>query len=197
MLLILGIIGGVLAFGGLLMCGGIYFFVSQVATDSDVTKQVIASDGVSELQVPTNWTNISGSLRNEEASLQLGNLYAETYGMVLTEPKADFEGAETTNPNPDGSFSLGDYSDVIVMMMTSAEGTGLKEESRNSIVVDGRSATRFRLSGTVEGVPLVYDLTLVDGKEHFHQVHVWTLADRESRNMPTLMAVADSFKERQ
>jgi hypothetical protein len=195
-LLILGIIAGVVAFGGLLVCGGMFYLVSQVAVDSKVTKQVIASDGLCELQVPSNWQDIGGSIRNEEASLQLGNLFAETYSMVLTEPHADFVGAETTNPNPDGSFSLRDYSDLIVSLMSSAEGSGLKKVSSDPVTMGGRSAIRFRLVGNVDGIPLVYILTVVDGENHFHQVHVWTLASRETSNMPTLLSVADSFQER-
>lgn len=191
---IVAIVVGIVLLLSLVCSGAAFFFYRSLSTDSTelVTKQT--NDGIASLEVPKNWTPISGSDANPEASLQIGNLFAETYAMVLSEAKADFEGIAGEHPNPDGGYSLEDYTDLITSMMT-APGSGMTSSPKQQISHNGMPAYRFKLQGAVEGNAVVFLGMVVEGDRHFHQVLCWTLAEREAKNTPTLEAVLASFKE--
>jgi hypothetical protein len=191
---ILGITAAVVMLMVILLCSGLIFLGMRVAVDSKQLRVARDSIGVSEIQVPENWQDIRGAQRNEDASLQLGNRFAETYAMIITEPKSDFDEASTKFPTAEGSFSVKDYSELIVEHMIT-NSTGLVATNNSTVTVGNRPAIRVNLKGNVSGIPLAYVLTFVDGNKHFHQVHAWTLANRETTNMPTLLKVVDSFRE--
>jgi hypothetical protein len=107
---ILGITAAVVMLMVILLCSGLIFLGMRVAVDSKQLRVARDSIGVSEIQVPENWQDIRGAQRNEDASLQLGNRFAETYAMIITEPKSDFAEASTKFPTADGGFSLKDYA---------------------------------------------------------------------------------------
>ena len=153
-------------------------------------KPITSNDRLTVLEVPSNWRELTGPDANADASLQYCNLFAETYGLVMTETKEEVAVAAGASPD---EFGLEEYADLIVSSMVDANCTA---GPAKSMTINGMEAQRHRLKMNFDGLPIVYVLTFYEGKDHFHQVNCWTLESREERNMPTLSKVADSFKER-
>ena len=185
-LIILGVCG-VLA---VCAVGAIVYFVSQTMTDSDVMKTIVATDQISELDVPKNWNKAPARDQNPDASLQHCNLFGETYAMVITESKTELANATGVS---EGNYSLDDFTRLMTDYMTS---TNFKAQPPMPVTVNGMPGQRVRMTTEYEGIPIAYLVTFVEGDRHFHQVHCWTLTSREAKNMPTLMKVAESFRER-
>ncbi|QEG21852.1 hypothetical protein [Mariniblastus fucicola] len=185
-ILIIGSIFGLLFVAAI---AGLVYFVMQLAVDSDTLETTVADDQVTSLELPSNWTDLRGADRNVDASLQYGNLFAETYAMILTESKSDF----LQMFGADAQFGIDDYSELIVEGMADAN---FKLGAADPVTVNGLSGRRIRMTTELEGIPIVYLVTLIDGNNHFHQVHCWTMQSRETKNMPTLKKIADSFRER-
>jgi len=153
-------------------------------------KPVVSNDGLTELQVPSNWSELTGPDRNPNASMQYCNIFAETYSLVLTETKAEVAAAMEKREE---DFVIGDYADLII---NSLKQDGFNVEPDKTVTVNGLKGIRVRLKTKHDGIKIAYFVTFVEGKTHFHQVHCWTLQSREERNMPTLEKVANSFRER-
>lgn len=165
------------------------FFVSKLFVDSDVMKTVVSDDGRTELQVPSNWNELGAANRNPEASLQYCNLFAETYGLVLTDTRKEVAEALEIS---EAECNIENFSEL----MTSALALdGFTSETPEPLTVDGMTCRRVKMRTTLEGTPIVYVVTYCESKKHFHQVHCWTLQSREESNMPTLIKVANSFRE--
>ena len=183
------IVGGVCFFFFLVLAGAVGYLVSQVFVDSKVMKPVVSNDGLTELQVPSNWRELGGADRNLEASLQYCNLFAETYGLVLTETKAEVAAAIEKREE---DCAIDDYADLMINALTL---DGFIAGPAKSVIVDGLTGVRVEMKTNIDGIKIAYLVTFVEGETHFHQVHCWTLQSREERNMPTLVKVADSFRE--
>ena len=186
-LMIALIIAGVLGFFFLLAVGGLIYFITQARSDSDVMKTVFAKGRTSQLEMPSNWTEISGVDSSPDASIQYGNIFGEKYAMVVTESKASLYQASGSE-----EFSFDDFVEVVKKGMTDQN---FQVGASTSVTVDGLSGQRIRVAADIDGIPIVYMMTLLESDKNFHQVNAWTLTSREKENMPILMKVSDSFKE--
>lgn len=185
---ILGIVFGVLAVT-MLSCGGLIFFaIRQVAVDSQELVTKNTSDGVASLQLPKNWTPLVGAHANPEASLQMGNLFAETYALVLSETKVEISDVM-------GDASLDEYADLIINNMV-ATNPGFSSPPKVATTVNGMPAYRFTVRGAIDGNAVVFMGVVLEGQQHYHQVLCWTLQDLEVKNTPKLESVIQSFRER-
>ena len=185
-LIICGILGVLLVTA----VGLIVYFFSQAMTDSDVMKTVVSTDQLIELDVPSNWNELVGADRSEEASLQYCNLFAETYGLVITEQKTEMAEALQVE---ESSYTLDDFTKL---MTDYFEATDFAVGTAKTVTVNGLEGRRIRMATKYDGISIAYLVTFLEGESHFHQVHCWTLASREKRNMPTLVKVSDSLRER-
>ena len=184
---ILGIVFGIMLVA-VLACGGLIFFaVRQMAVDSTELVVRETRDGVASLQLPKNWTPLTGAHANPEASLQMGNLFAETYALVLSETKVEVSSVM-------GDATLDEYSDLIINNMV-ASTPGFSGTPKVLTPLNGMPAYHFQVRGTIEGNPVVFFGVVIEGKQHFHQVLCWTLRDRETTNKAKLDSVIQSFRE--
>ena len=185
-LMIFLIIAGVLGLLFLAAVGGLIYFVSQLGSDSAEMRTVVANDSASQLEVPSNWTQITGDDSNVEATIQYGNMLGEKYVMVLSEPKSDLY-----EVFGDG-FSLDDFAELIIGGM---EEQNFQVGTSKPVTVNGVPGQRIRMTTQMDGMSIVYMVSLLEGNDNFHQVHAWTLTSREKKNMPILIKVSDSFRE--
>ena len=190
---ILGIVFAVLGVV-VLACGGFAFYaIRQVAVDSEELVTKNTNDGVASLQVPKNWMPLTGANANPEASLQMGNLFAETYALVLSESKAEVSGVMGGGLGGE-NVTLDAYSDLIINNMVSTN-PGFSGTPKASTSLNGMPAYSFKVSGSVDGNPVVFIGMVTEGKRHFHQILCWTLQSRETKNIPKLESVMQSFRE--
>ena len=61
--------------------------------------------------------------------------------------------------------------------------------------ISGFTSFRQELEGMVDGIPIAYLNTFIEGEDHVHQVLTWTTRDRKDREFPLFRATVESFRE--
>jgi hypothetical protein len=169
-IVLLGIVGGATAS---------YFGFQKAMAASTSTRTLTASEGNATLEIPSNWQTMKDL--NEDACIQAGHALREEYAVVISEASDGFDG------------TLDDYSKIISNNMSQAM-QGSKAGKIETLKLNGLDARRWKLTGTVEKLGITYIVTCVSDGANFHQVLCWTLSSRESRTMPVMTKVADSFR---
>lgn len=123
-------------------------------------------------------------LDSADASMSIGNLFAEEYLIVISELKSDF----------DADFGIRDFAEIASQQTIDSVENAVAGELVESMV-QGLPAYQQEVSGVIEGTDVSYFNTYIEGREHFYQVLAWTLTDRKEKIFPTLRAAANSFTE--
>ncbi|EWC59450.1 Type IV pilus biogenesis protein PilE [Actinokineospora spheciospongiae] len=150
------------------------------APDDSLTKVVTASDGRSRMTVPEGWRELAAEYRDERAVLAQGQLFQERYVMVVPFDKADY----TDFP---------DFEEATVSEL--AGGGVLKVDQGTPMRLGGRTAVRYEMSGSIDGVDALFWQTLVEGDGAYYQVIAWTLEDRRDAAGPALDEIVATFEE--
>jgi hypothetical protein len=61
--------------------------------------------------------------------------------------------------------------------------------------IGGLKAIQYEISGYVEQERFYYLHTIIEGKDHFHQLVGWTHASHRAENWPLLVKITESFRE--
>jgi hypothetical protein len=171
---------------GLLVIVGVVFsgiFAGIKAAKASREAQVFtSSDGLYAITGAPGWRVLE--LKSADATLQVGNLIAEEYLIVIPDAKAEL-GEE---------FGLQEFAEA------ASEQTAASVENGESgelvaLEIGGRPAYRRGLRGVIEGNDISYSLTYIEGKDHFYQIMAWTLTDRKATVFPRLEAAAGTFTE--
>jgi hypothetical protein len=142
---------------------------------------ITATDGQSQLTVPSTWTTQTDL--NEVAELQVANLRQEQYVIVLTENKSDFVGVD-----------LDLYADeTLAILLESLAING--EPTRRALTVNNKPALQYQVRGTINNLQVVYWITSIEGTHNYYQVAAWTLASKAEQNAPVFEQVVQSFQE--
>ncbi len=129
---------------------------------------------------PASWSKMDDL--NNEADLQMGNYSKEAYAVILTESKLDFD-----------EITMQGHSDLTrVFLEESLENYQASEPE--VINVGNFQALRYRLSGSFDGIKIVYWHVTLETKDHFHQVLLWSLPSKFSDNEADFNSVIQSFK---
>jgi hypothetical protein len=129
---------------------------------------------------PASW-----SLRNDlndVADLQMGTLFKEAYVIIISENKMDFD-----------NISLENHSDLTRALIKKS----LKNyhESGPEYLNNGEFRTlRYQLTGIVNGINIVYWHVTIETKKYFHQILLWSLKSKFSKNEADFNAVIQSFE---
>ena len=130
--------------------------------------------------MPASWSLRSDL--NDVADLQMGNTYKEAYVIVISENKMDFE-----------KLTLEGHSDLTRSSIKQV----LKNytESAPEYLSNGNFKTlRYRLTGSIEGLNLVYWHVTIESKLYFHQMLLWSLKSKFPDNKTDYEAVIRSFE---
>lgn len=173
------------AVGFLLLAGviGVGIFTGwQKAKEERVARDFNTSDGLAVVSGAVGWKNLD--LDAEAATLSIGNLFAEEYLIVISEEKTAF----------DSDFSVEDFANVAAeQTIDLLEGAIVNEPIATT--VNGMPGYEREFSGEIEGIPITYFNTYVEGRTHYHQILTWTLTKKKAKAMPKLQAAAESFRE--
>jgi hypothetical protein len=142
--------------------------------------EIVSSKGNVRLTVPKDWSELTEL--NAAAELQAGNKLKEQCVMVLSENKADFKGMTLKKHH-----QL--TRDAMLQKMTNATGTEPVE-----VTIDGQPALQDELSGTQEGMNIVFLHTTVEGEDGFHQILAWTSKSHWEDQKEILRAITESFR---
>jgi Domain of unknown function (DUF4190) len=143
-------------------------------------KEIVSSNGNARLTVPKDWSELSDL--NAAAELQAGNRSKEQYVMILTENKADFEDMTLQRHH-----QL--TREAMLQKMKNASGTEAVE-----LTIDGQPAMQDELTGTQDGMNIVFLHTTVEGDKGFHQILAWTSKSRWDGQKEHLREITRSFR---
>jgi hypothetical protein len=142
--------------------------------------QTVQSENSSlSMDFPKSWkeTNL-----NDIATIQMAAVLKEQYMIVIEESALDF----------DESFTLDDYTAIIVEnMKAGVEGA---EEPILSDITVGSSvpAKQFELTGTVDKIKVKYLITCIENNGVFYQVITWSLQSRYDEAKPVFDEILTS-----
>lgn len=132
--------------------------------------------------VPSGWT-ASGSVQRGSADIYT-TYQNKLYTMVVSE-----------NATGINRFGLEDNSDTYRWLIRKRLDT-LESETRTGVdSIGGDKAIQYEIRGIVDGVPVVYLHTTIEGIDKYYQVVSWTTAERYADEKGTLQAITQSFQE--
>ncbi|MFO7525304.1 MAG: Yip1 family protein [Ignavibacteriaceae bacterium] len=142
---------------------------------------VTSTDNLFTLKLPDEW-NILKNI-NPEASIQIGNLSNEVYLIAFSEDKSDLE--DYTHSEL--------YEAIVLNMVSSLEDGQLTETIQPS---DTKHPYMMcEISGSLDGVKIIYLFALVECEKMFYQLVGWSLASEYISNKSDLKSVMYSFTE--
>ncbi|MEL7332536.1 MAG: hypothetical protein AAFN12_09805 [Cyanobacteria bacterium J06560_2] len=135
-----------------------------------------------KITVPEDWIKADTSLRNS-ADIYARYPAQELYASVLSESSEVLD-----------LFSLEDnatkYRWLIESEMSAYDGATKTSLS----AIQGKPAIQYEMKGQVDGVPVVYLHTTIEGDGRYYQVVGWTTAERYDENKQTLQNIISSFE---
>ena len=134
------------------------------------------------LKAPEGWSEQRELVNLGE--LQLSDSAHERYFTLVSEERKDLR-----------NKTLERYSRFTRESVTGGlihpETVGPKE-----LKIGGLNALQYEITGKVEDRYFSYLHTIVEGREHFHQLIGWTPTDKKKENWPFLVKITDSFREK-
>ncbi len=130
--------------------------------------------------MPASWSQRSDL--NDVADLQMGNPFKEAYTIIISENKMDFD-----------DISLEDHSELT----RSNIRQGLKnyhESTLEMLDIGDTPALCYQLTGNMDGVNIVYWHVTLETENHFHQMLLWSLKSKFSKNKADFDSVIESFE---
>ena len=136
-----------------------------------------------KITVPSDWISAGDALRGS-ADIYASYPTEELYASVLSESKTVLS-----------QFDLEDNAEQYRLLIQ-RELTDYERSTRTGIEsIDGDPAVQYEIRGRVNGVPVVYLHTTVQGDNDYYQVVGWTTADQYADNKGTLEQIIESFRE--
>lgn len=171
---------------GLLFVGGIIFsgiYAGFKAAKASREAQVFTSpDGLCSITGAPGWRVLD--LEAPDATLQVGNLFAEEYLIIIPDAKAELG----------DDFLLEEFAEIASGQTLESVGEGEGGELVE-LEIGGLPGYRREVRGVIEGNDISYHLTYLEGKDYFYQIMAWTLTDKKATVFPKLEAAAASFSE--
>ncbi len=171
---------------GLVVIGGIVALGVKEAVktveSAKLPSEFVSNDGLVMVTADGRWTTLDTG--SADASLQIGDLAAQEFLLVVSEAKSDFE----------EGMEVGGFADLVAENI--AAGLGDPESTKMvALTINGCPARQYEVSGTMDGLTITYLNTFVEGEAHFHQVLTWTLEEMKGKAFPELRKVVGSFRE--
>lgn len=132
----------------------------------DKPTDVPSGSGTVKITAPKGWSEQTEL--NDEADIQIANIWKDMYLIVLSEPKSDFP--EDMDYLAHSELTRGE----IMKALTDAN----QDAGPNNLDLGGRKAVEYQISGQVDGTDIVYLHTTIDDQSMYHQVLAWTTPAR-------------------
>ena len=156
--------------------------VGACAKQAPECRQIFGLNGKIQVGLPAGWEEMPEL--HESADLEAGSKTADAYLVVVSEKKSILP-AQT----------LEKYSqftrEAIGRAMGFPQYIGPRKSHINSLLAlqyEIRAIGKF-------GTRLVELHTAVESKDYFHQIVLWTSAERFKANEPVMKAITESFRE--
>ena len=166
---------------------GIPLLVSMIQSDRErlhrlsiERKEISSEDGNIKATVSGMWVKMPEL--NKEATLQVGYKRKEMYLIVLSEAKSDSQNLTLENHHQI-------TRDRMLQKMKNASAS-----EPVPLTIDGHPAMQDELSGTENGINVVFLHTTVDDGDHFQQILAWTLKSRWEQQNELLREITRTFR---
>jgi hypothetical protein len=107
----------------------------------------------------------------------------ETYVVVISDSKIDYE----------DDIHLNSYTKIIQKQITGIAKNSKIVGDIEEIRISGLPATRFVLTGTIDGIKITYLITLTETDKAFYRILSWTLTSKFEKNKSELATVSNSL----
>ncbi len=139
------------------------------------------TDTGAKITVPSQWK--AANLMRGDADIYATYSAQDLYASVLSENKAVLS-----------QFALEDNAKQYRWLIEK-ELSDYETSTRTGVdEVNGDLAIQYEIRGQVDGVPVVYLHTTVQGANNYYQVVGWTRRDRYADNKETLQKIIASFE---
>lgn len=180
------------AITGILMLGGLTWAVSLVAEavassakvakttnlPGEVPTELSSPDGKVSIKVPGSWTAMPGL--HPAAAIAAGDKDHEQYMMVLPTPREKFPA------------STADFEVFVTEGLKQALEDS-KASEPETIEVGGFKAIRREISGLKSGNRLAYEQVIVETRNTFYQILMWTIFSHRSAAEQKFRDIVASF----
>ena len=168
-----------LAIFGILLALG--YVPSLVFNQEETLEKVVKSiDGQAQVTVPSSWTELSEL--NDDAVLEVGNVWDELFLIVILDNKRDFI-----------SMDLEYYSQITTEALISDLESPEKSQPLELLIRNNR-AIQYEIRGIVEDLHVAYLHTSVEDNQNYYQVIAWTLNSQFHNKESILQEVTQSFQ---
>ncbi len=149
---------------------------------SNVDKDIKFYNNKFQITKPARWMVLNNL--NDEADVQMGNLFKEAYLIVFSESKLDFD-----------NLDIHGYSELTRGFIRNSL-KNYREVSGPKRVTNGDlQGIQYEIAGSINHVRIKYLHTTLEGREHFHQVVAWSTNSRYDSNLLDYNRTISSFKE--
>ncbi|MDH5656239.1 MAG: hypothetical protein OEZ34_10045 [Spirochaetia bacterium] len=144
-------------------------------------KEVKGSMGLVKVSAPGNWVEMTDL--NDEANLQIGNVFEEGYLIVISESKDDFD-----------KMNLEEYSRITFEPLY--EGLSKRRQEKPEVFrIGNHDAIKRDLEGVIDNININYIHAVTETEKNFHQIVGWSLKSKFETNKPILEEIINSFQE--
>lgn len=133
------------------------------------------------VKTPKSWSVMNDL--NDEADLQMGNLYDEAYMVILSENKLDF-----------ADMTLQGHSDLTRSLIKESLTNYQESEAEHTITSGKYPVIRYQVEGSIDKINVVYWHATVETKEHYHQMLLWSLKSKFMDNKADFASVIRSLE---
>lgn len=134
------------------------------------------------ITVPADWTLIRDN-RRQSADIQAAYSPRNLHAKVLSESASGLS-----------IFNLEDNAEQYRWLIQQELDRFDRETPTGLTSLDGKRAVQYEIRGVVDGVPVVYLHTTVQGSDDYYQVVGWTTEESYQENKETLQKVIESFR---
>ncbi len=136
-----------------------------------------------QIAVPSGWI-VSGSAQRGNADIYVTDPPNQLYTVVVSENAAGLS-----------RFGLEDNAKTYRQQIRNRLDTFERETRTGIESIGSNQVIQYEIRGIVDGVPVVYLHTTIEGIDRYYQVVSWTTADRYSDYQETLKTITQSFQE--
>ncbi|CAH0122752.1 hypothetical protein PAE9249_05343 [Paenibacillus sp. CECT 9249] len=140
-----------------------------------------STDDKYQVEATAEWQD-AGTQLNDSGDLQIFNPRKEKYLLGLIESKEDFT-----------DFTLQQYYEVVSEPFLASVSDPVQGEVKE-VTIGGNPALQYKLEGSIDGIQVVYLVTIVETPTDYVQLLAWTLKSKWNDYEQEYNTMINSFK---
>jgi len=159
---------------------------------SDSSYNTITVDSLYTLDVPKYMKQMNNL--HPDASLRYANIYKEAYTVVIHENKEEFITVFKEVEEYNDEISPVENYTIVQKKMFKETIDNLRVQDYGLLQINNYPARQIKISGTVDGLKIIYLIAFVEGADNIYMIMNWTLRDRFNKFENTFEYINGTFK---